>query len=229
MREAMHEGVVERRQQATPLEDFQLFDGDEGDLSFSCRQALNALIARPVILRRRSKQVFDAICAGKDKIRRDLSNHFLRLRLDEERGVAWAEHVPDCPDDVYKLKVRRRLHRNTQVLLVMLRLRQNRHEAEGEGTCLVWESEMYEYMRMNLYPDEGDETKIRKALESALSEARDNQCVELVNETERIWLVSEVLACWLTLEVVNEWTERFLNAVSLAGDDETQEVDDAEQ
>ena len=204
--------AIEQSERGT--EELALFEGDAGDRSLAFRKALNALIAKPVILNRKDPVLFKAIDDNRDELARDLSNHFLRLRLERDRGVAWAEHVDDMPDDVPKIKWHVGLHRNTQVLLVMLRLEMNSSELSGEEVFHIEKKQIYDYFKTHLYPDELDETRIQKAVESAIDEATKNKCLEEVNERTGIYRVTEVLPSWLTLQTVTAWTERFDQASS---------------
>ena len=200
----------------TVQNEFRFFEGDVGDRTLDARRALNALIARPAVLNRKSPNLFKAIVGNRETVERDLSNMFMRLRLDTRRGVAWAEHIADLPDDVPVVKRRRRLHRNSQVLLVMLRLEANSCEISGEEACFIEKSRIEDYFRMHLYQNELDDTKMLKAVDAAIDEAVENKCLELVNKDAGIYRVSEVLSSWLDLKTASEWVAELEAAIENA-------------
>lgn len=192
----------------------QFFEGDVGDRSYAARRALNALIARPAVLNRTNPDLFKGVVDNRNDLERDLSNMYMKLRIDTRRGVAWAEHVPDLPSDIPVVKRRKRLHRNSQVLLVMLRLEANSCEISGEESCFIERSRIEEYFRTHLYPNELDDTKLMKAVTAAIEEAVDNRCLELINKDASIYRVSEVLSSWLDLKTASRWVAELEAAVS---------------
>jgi hypothetical protein len=114
------------------LEAAGLFEGDEGSLRVSQRNAVIALLKKEFISSRTDAAEWKAVLESPAAIRRVLHELFLDLVLDRERGVAYKRQVksPAGGTGYSTLLYDRRWSREETIVLVLLR---TRHRAERLG------------------------------------------------------------------------------------------------
>lgn len=142
-----------------------LFKDDRGDMPLATRKLLAHLKRGPFLSGRRQPQMWTALLAGEDHIRRHLNNEMLQLVVDYDQELAMVRQVVTEHADVPVLLRKQKLAFIDSVMLLQLRERVLAASMEGE-LAVVTREDVFEYTRP--FQKDGDDVKFRKRCNAAL-------------------------------------------------------------
>lgn len=142
-----------------------LFKGDRGDMPLAIRKLLAHLKRGPFLSGRRQPQMWTALLAGEDHIRRHLNNEMLQLVVDYDQELAMVRQIVTEHADVPVLLRKQKLAFIDSVMLLQLRERVLAASLEGEP-AVVTREDVFEYTRP--FQKDADDVKFRKRCNAAV-------------------------------------------------------------
>jgi hypothetical protein len=162
--------------------------------------------------------VWNFVLSHQSRLEEYFSRLGLLLVLDEPEGFAYLrqleeDELPEGYDRLPKLFRKTRLSYDATLLCVLLRDELRRFEEEDvhNQRCVVATAELFEQWKP-LFPQDQDEVRLRKGLETALKTLEGLKFVRLVGEEPAEWEVRRVLKARLTAKDLETLREQLLAA-----------------
>jgi hypothetical protein len=204
-----------------------LFEGDDGSLKVTQRNALIALLKKEFISARTDSVEWKALLESPAAIRRVLNELFLDLVLDRERGVAYKRQVksPAGGTAYSTLLYDRRWSREETIVLIHLRTRHRAERLGGAERAYIDRQDILdqvaEYRPVNATDISGAASRAEKAVESIcktglLVGPRTGERFEISEAIEVLMPIHRLkeLLAWLQAQ-----TDRIAEEGSVAKDD----------
>lgn len=183
-----------------------LYRGDTGSLPIEARRVLVHLIRGPDLNGRLHSHLWSNLITHEVEIRSRLHDLFLDLAIDYEGRVALIDRADTGELDVPVLMRRAQLKFLESVVLLYLRQRLAKADAEGVR-AIVEEREVVEAMRVYAATDHKDMRGYEKKIPSALQKLYNHSLLQKVGEN---WEVTPAVKMILTAEAVQALTESYL-------------------
>jgi len=178
-----------------------LYPGDTGELPEVARRVLVQLLIGPSLERERHPRLWPGLLQHEQAIRSRLSELFLELILDAERGIAFTRQADTGELDSPILLRRSPLTFIDSVLLLYLRAQLSAADARGER-AVVSADDMLEQLRLYQHQLNTDRAGFDKRAKAAIEKAKKNSILSLIRGSEDRYLVSPSLKLMFGAEEV---------------------------
>lgn len=170
----------------------ELFPGDTGRLPLKLRQALIRLLRGPYIDGNSTDKVFATIVDHQDVLRSRLSELFLVLVIDEERKVALLRPAGVEEPHTTALQRQREMTREETLLLLRLRLIQDRHAGTG-NEAVVSRADLVEVLEPYLDPGKQDAKIVEDVADQNIRKLVQDRRLLLPTELDDVYVISAAL------------------------------------
>lgn len=164
-------------------------------------------------------RAWDILMSNVSQVEQFVARLGLQLVVDEAEGLAYLrqfgeEDLPAGYDAVPKLFRASRLSFGQTLLAVLLRdaLRRFEEEETHDARCVVEESVLLDSWK-SFFPDQGDEVKLRRDLQSTLRKLEDLGFVRKFGQEPASWEVRRILKARLTADVLEHLHQQLTEAV----------------
>lgn len=181
----------------------QLWPGDPGTLPLDVRRALVALLRGPYLSQQRAPELWSALLAHEQVIRRHLGDLLLDLDLDADTEIAFTRNlVPDPDFDRTVPSVLRGVSLTFIDSALLLHLRHLLLQgAAQQERVVVGREELDAHMRAYSASSGNDEAQFSKRLLASINKMIKWSLL-LPTDTEERWEISTVLALILTADEI---------------------------
>ncbi|UNK44472.1 DUF4194 domain-containing protein [Arthrobacter sulfonylureivorans] len=192
-----------------------LFDGDTGTLPLKLRQALIRLLRGPYLDAGSTDRVYDTVVEHRWTLASRLSELFLQLVIDEDRKVAMLRQVPMAEPHTTALQRQRDMTREETLLLLRMRLVQDRHAGTGTEP-LISRADVIDVLQDYVDPEQRDAKHVEDLADASIRKLANERRLLQATELPDVWVISPALPLALPFENIGD-----IPAVigSLAGED----------
>ncbi|MBP1325420.1 hypothetical protein JOF28_000652 [Leucobacter exalbidus] len=196
----------------------QCFAGDRGTLAPEVRHVLVRLLQRRFLLADRHSDEWAVLLEHQPVIESRLHDMFVRLVVDQGRGVAYKQQVRSEEIDVPILLRDEAYTRSETLVLVYLRTVYQRESTVGEPSVRVDVEEIEQTVLTYFTAADGDVARRQKAVRAALARLRQEGII--TEESEGRYLVSSLVEIVLSADRLRELSNwlRAQTAAAGAGD-----------
>ncbi|MET1156184.1 DUF4194 domain-containing protein [Arthrobacter sp.] len=181
----------------------ELFDGDTGTLPLKLRQALIRLLRGPYLDAGSTDRVYDTVVEHRRILASRLSELFLQLVIDEDRKVAMLRPVPMAEPHTTALQRQRDMTREETLLLLRMRLVQDRHT--GTGTeALISRTEVIDVLQDYVDPEQRDAKHVEDLADASIRKLANERRLLQATELPDVWVISPALPLALPFENIGD-------------------------
>lgn len=181
------------------------FAGDQGVLDPEVRRVLVRLLQRRFLLADRHRDDWTVLIEHQQVIESRLHDLFVRLIVDQGRGVAYKQQVRAEDLDVPILLRDEAYTRAETLVLVYLRTVYQRESTAGEPSVRVDIEEIEQTVLTYFTEADGDIARRQKAIRAALARLRQEGIV--AEESEGRFLISSLVEIVLSAEQLRELSD----------------------
>lgn len=200
----------------------ELFAGDTGRLPLKLRQALIRLLRGPYIDGNSTDKVFGTIVDHQEILRSRLSELFLVLVIDEDRKIALLRPAGVEEPHTTALQRQREMTREETLLLLRMRLVQDRHAGTG-NEAVVSRAEIIEVLEQYLDPDQRDAKSVEDLADQNIRKLVNERRLLLPTELDDVYVISAALPLALPYENIGD----IITAMEALADDGGVPVEEA--
>jgi hypothetical protein len=181
----------------------QLWPGDPGGLPLDVRRTLVALLRGPFLSQQRTPELWSALLAHEEVVRRHLADLLLELALDADAEVAFTRNIEPPPDaEVSVPSVLRAVTLTFIDSALLLHLRHLLLQASAqEERAVVGRDELDAHMHAYAASSGNDEARFDNRLLASINKMIKWSLL-LPTDTEQRWEISSVLALILTADEI---------------------------
>lgn len=155
------------------------FAGDTGQLSYDTRRVLVQLLSGPFVDGRRHARLWAALVRDESVIRSRLHELFLDIVVDRDQQVAFTRQIQDDNVEMPILLRRANLTFLETALLIYMRHRLTRAEAQGER-AVVSREELADHLRVFERTNNVDRSRFDRHVEGAIEKAKKLSLLQLL-------------------------------------------------
>ena len=167
----------------------QLFDGDTGSLPLKLRQALIRLLRGPYLDAGSTDRVYDTVVEHRRILASRLSELFLELVIDEDRKVAMLRAVPMAEPHTTALQRQRDMTREETLLLLRMRLVQDRHAGTGTEP-LISRADVVDVLQDYVDPERRDAKHVEDLTDASIRKLANERRLLQATELPDVWVIS---------------------------------------
>ncbi len=160
------------------------------------------------VVEREDGKAWDVLMSNISQVEQFVARLGLLLVVDESEGLAYLrqfdeDEMPEGYDAIPKLFRASRLSFGQTVLAVVLResLRRFEEEKTHDSRCVVEEAILFDSWKA-FFPDQGDDVKLQRDLQSTLRKLEDLGFVRRFGQEPPAWEVRRILKARLTADVL---------------------------
>lgn len=181
----------------------ELFDGDTGKLPLKLRQALIRLLRGPYLHAGSTDRVYDTVVEHRRVLASRLSELFLQLVIDEDRKVAMLRPVPMAEPHTNALQRQREMTREETLLLLRMRLIQDRHAGTGTEP-LVSRADVIDVLQDYVDPEQHDAKHVEDLADASIRKLSNERRLLEATELPDVWVISPALPLALPFENIGD-------------------------
>jgi len=164
-------------------------------------------------------RAWDILMTNVSQVEQFVARLGLQLVIDESEGLAYLrqfneEEMPEGYDDIPKLFRASRFSFGQTLLAVLLRdaLRRFDEDQTHDARCVVEEAVLLDSWK-SFFPEQGDEVKLQRDLQSTLRKLEELGFVRRFGQEPGSWEVRRILKARLTAEVLEHLHQQLTQAV----------------
>ncbi len=186
----------------------KLFAGDSGELELETRRALVQLLAGPSLDGRRHAKLWPVLVRDEALIRRRLSELFLELVMDLDLQVAFTRQADSGDLETPVLLRRAQLTFLDSIMLLYLRQRLTKADAQGERAVVSVE-EIIEHMSVYERSTNTDRAGFHKRIQASIEKIKTHSILQKIRSSEDRFEISPTLKLLFSAEAIQSLTRTY--------------------
>lgn len=204
----------------------ECFPGDRGVLDPEVRRVLVRLLQRRFLLAERNPEDWSVLLENQQIVESRLHDLFVRLVVDQSRGVAYKQQIRSDELEVPVLLRDDAYTRPETLVLVYLRTVYQRESTAGEPSVRVDVEEIEQTVLSYFADGDGNTARRQKAIGTALARLRQEGIVEEESEGRyRISPLVEIVLSAERLRELDDWLREQARASRASGDEGSEAAD----